>query len=104
MKTTIIIASLILVTGLQQSIHAQTVTKYGDKVSTLNGIMKAYYDVVTVKKGGKVSYERESLVHRPDVSVGRAKLTESGKPAFHYMSLKEYHRLSDAYLEKDGFY
>ncbi|MDB5153629.1 MAG: hypothetical protein JWR54_2380 [Mucilaginibacter sp.] len=43
MKTTIIIASLILVTGLQQSINAQTVTKYGDKVSTLNGIMKAYY-------------------------------------------------------------
>jgi hypothetical protein len=30
-------------------------------------------------------------------------ISKSGKPMFHYMSLKEYHRLSDPSLEKDGF-
>lgn len=29
---------------------AQVITKFGDNVSTLDGIVKAYYDVVTVKK------------------------------------------------------
>ena len=36
--------------------QAQVTTKYGDDVSTLNGIMKAYYDVVTVKKGEKIDF------------------------------------------------
>src|SRR5437879_11582365 len=103
-KKSIAIMIFILISGALQSTHAQTVTKYGDNVSTLNGIMKAYYDVVTVKKGGKVSYERDSLIHWPNVSVGTVELTKSRKPAFHYMSLKEYHRRSDAYLEKDGYY
>jgi hypothetical protein len=90
--------------GTLQITYAQVTTKYSDNVSTLDGIMKAYYDVVTVKKGGKVSYERDSLIHWPNVSVGSAGIGKNGKPAFHYMSLKEYHRLSDPYLEKDGFY
>jgi hypothetical protein len=83
--------------------QAQVLTKYGDNVSTLDGIMKAYYDVVTVKKGGKVLYERDSLIHWPNVNVGWGGLTKNGKSTFHYVSLKEYHRLSDALLEKDGF-
>jgi hypothetical protein len=104
MKKTAILVLLIPVIGILQSVHAQTLTKYNDRVSTLDGIMKAYYDVVTVKKGGKVSYERDSLLHWPNVNVGWAGKNKSGKPAFHYMSLKEYHRLADLSLEKDGFY
>ena len=80
------------------------ITKYGDNVSTLNGIMKAYYDVVTVEKGGKVYYERDSLLHWPNVMVGWVNYAESDKGPFRYVSLKEYHHLSDPYLEKSGFY
>ena len=49
---------------------AQVKTKFGDNVSTPDGIMKAYYDVVTVKKGEKPSYERDSLLHYGNVNVG----------------------------------
>jgi hypothetical protein len=104
MKKVKLLVVLILAAGGWQTAHAQTTTKYGDNVSTLDGIIKAYYDVVTVEKGGKTSYERDSLIHWPNVNVGSAGLNKNGKPAFHYMSLKEYHRLSDPYLEKDGFY
>jgi hypothetical protein len=99
--------SLLIITLLSLGIaelQAQTTTKFGDNVSTLDGIIKAYYDVVTVEKGAKASYERDSLLHWPNVNVGSAGLDKSGKLRFHYMSLKEYHRLSDPYLEKDGFY
>lgn len=85
-------------------LHAQVTTKYNDNVSTLDGIMKAYYDVVTVKKGEKPSYERDSLLHWPGVVVGSAGIGKNGKPTFHSMSLKRYHELSDPGLERDGFY
>jgi hypothetical protein len=82
---------------------AQVVTKYGDYVSTLDGIMKAYYDVVTVKKGEKVSYERDSLLHIANAHVGSGYVNKAGKPGFAYMTLKEYHRRSDDMLSRDGF-
>lgn len=99
-----IIILLLLHAGILPAAYGQIITSYGDKVSTLDGIMKAYYDVVTVEKGGKVYYQRDSLIHWPNVHVGSASIGKNGKPVFHYMSLKEYHQRSDAYLEKDGFY
>ena len=79
-------------------------TKYGDDVGTLDGIIKAYYDVVSVKKGEKVSFERDSLLHIDGVRVGSAGIDPKGKAVLHFTSLKVYHRESDAYMEKDGFY
>lgn len=89
--------------ALLQIATAQVVTKYGDNVSTLDGIIKAYYDVVTVKKGEKVSYERDSLLHITDAHVGSGYTDKQGKQKFSYMTLKEYHRRSDDMLSRDGF-
>ncbi len=96
--------SAMLLLFATQHISAQVVTKYGDTVSSLSGIMKGYYDVVSVEKGGKVSYERDSLMHWPKVNVGTVGMNKSGKPVFHYISLKEFHRLSDPVIEKEGFF
>ena len=104
---TIILLTCIMAIACNTQIQAQTqtvLTKYGDNVGTLDGIIKAYYDVVTVKKGEKVNYERDSLLHIPGVRVGSAGIDEKGKPVLHYTTLKEYHRQSDAYMEKTGFY
>lgn len=95
---------LLLFTCTLPLLHAQVITKYHDNVSTLDGIMKAYYDVVTVKKGEKVYYERDSLLHWPGALVGSAGVGKNGKPVFHSMSLKRFHELSDPGLERDGFY
>lgn len=93
------------VLGAAVPAHAQKMlTKYGDDVSTLDGIIKAYYDVVTVPQGGKINYERDSLLHITGVRVGSAGIDAKGNPVLHYTSLKQYHRESDAYMEKSGFY
>jgi hypothetical protein len=84
-------------------VSAQVTTKFGDVVSTLDGIIKAYYDVVTVKKGEKVSYGRDSCLHIKNAGVGILQIGKDGKPVMHYITLKAYHRQSDAYLEKNGF-
>jgi hypothetical protein len=99
-----IILLLLMLTYMLPMLHAQVTTKYADNVSTLDGIIKAYYDVVTVKKGEKPSYERDSLLHWPGAMVGSAGVGKNGKPVFHSMSLKRFHELSDPGLERDGFY
>ena len=87
-----------------QAQNQHVLTKFGDDVGTLDGIIKAYYDVVSVKKGEKVNFERDSLLHIPGVRVGSAGMDAKGAPVLHYTSLKQYHRESDAYMEKNGFY
>jgi hypothetical protein len=83
--------------------EAQTRNKFGDDVSTLNGIIKAYYDVVTVKKGQKPSYQRDSSLHITGALVGGTNLNKNGRIMMHTMSLRQYHDMEDAELAKDGF-
>ncbi len=89
-------------TGFALNARAQATTEYGDNVSTLNGIVKAYYAVVTVRKGQKPSYKRDSSLHIPGALVGGTNLGKDGK--MHTMTLKQYHLQEDAELAKTGFY
>lgn len=101
------VLSCMIVMSVSKQTYAQqehVLTKYGDDVGTLDGILKAYYDVVTVKKGEKVIFERDSILHIPGVRVASAGIDAKGSPVLHYTSLNEYHRESDAYMEKNGFY
>jgi len=101
-KAALLLCALFLLsTGFHAS--AQVTTKYGDNVSTLDGIIKAFYDVVSVKKGGKVYFERDSLLHWKDVRVGGVSMNKDGKPVIGFVTLKRFHELSDPYVEKDGF-
>ncbi|HEX3384851.1 MAG TPA: hypothetical protein VHS53_06675 [Mucilaginibacter sp.] len=98
------VAAVILVKAPCFAQQHQVLDKFGDDVGTLDGIIKAYYDVVSVKKGEKVSYERDSLLHIADVRVGSAGIDAKGHPVLHYTTLLQYHKESDAYMEKNGFY
>jgi hypothetical protein len=88
----------------QPVVNAQQKTAFGDEVNTLDGIIKAYYDVVTVKKGERVSYERDSLLHVANAAVGVAQKDKDGKVMVRLLTLKQFHQNSDAYLKKDGYY
>ena len=89
---------------MQSAVYSQQKTVYGDEVGTLDGIIKAYYDVVTVKKGEKVSYTRDSLLHVANAIVGITRKGRDGKMKLQMISLKKFHEESDASLEKDGFF
>ncbi|HZY39402.1 MAG TPA: hypothetical protein VFE53_22255 [Mucilaginibacter sp.] len=104
MKRLILLFAIILSLSIDDNCHAQVKTKFGDNVSSLDGIMKAYYDVVTVKKGEKPSYDRDSLLHFGNVQVGWAVKGKNGKMSFKYVSLKEFHGLTDGDLAASGFY
>ncbi len=98
------IACLLVCCCIGKNVFSQVKTSFGDEVATLDGIIKAYYDVVTVKKGGTVSYERDSLLHAPGAAVGMAQYDKKGKVLLKIISLKKFHQLSDSSLQADGFY
>ena len=103
-KIFLLLAPVIIAAISCQYTSAQVITKYGDDVSTLDGIIKAYYAVVTVKKGEKPSYERDSLLHLTNAGVGGVQMNKEGIPVLKNITLKEFHRLSDPMVEKEGFY
>jgi len=95
---------LLTVVLMAHQVPAQQKTAFGDEVGTLDGIIKAYYDVVTVKKGEKVNYLRDSCLHVPNALVGSAQKGKDGKVVLKLITLKQFHQASDAFLEKDGFW
>jgi hypothetical protein len=98
------IVTLLIGSFILTNLFSQVKTKFGDEVATLDGIIKAYYDVVTVKKGEKISYERDSLLHAVGAVAGMAQYDKDGKVALKIISLREFHLQSDSTLEADGFY
>src|SRR6185312_10352650 len=105
LKVVLLAAAAVILVGNQTYAQQEHVlTKYGDDVGTLDGIIKAYYDVVCVKQGQKISYERDSLLHIAGVRIGSAGIDPKGNAVLHYTTLKEVHRQSDAYMEKNGYY
>lgn len=102
-KLLLSIVVMIVIANVNAFGQEHVITKYGDDVSTLDGIIKAYYDVVSVKKGEKVNYERDSILHVPGVKVAAIGQDQNGKTTLHYTSLKQFHKESDAYIQKNGF-
>jgi len=94
---------LLMIVSVNMFGQEPVLTKYGDNVGTLDGIIRAYYDVVTIKKGDNVSYERDSLLHVPGVRVAAIGQDQNGKSVLQYTSLKLFHKESDPYMEKNGF-
>lgn len=75
---------------------AQTPTyPLAEDVATLDGIIKAYYEVVSGPAGEPRQTERDHSLHHPDA---RAIITgiEEGKPSIRNMTLAEYHEGSRA--------
>ena len=104
MKKPVAVLFFVGVFIIQAMVSAQQKTTFGDEVGTLDGIIKAYYEVVSVKIGEKISYQCDSMLHSPNALVGLPGKDENGKFKMNLVSLKKYHQLADAGLEKEGFY
>ena len=85
MTRTLGLASLMALVVSQA--HAQT----SDDVSTIDGIIKAYYEVVSGPAGESADRERDMFLHHSDAWVAIADLDPSGNPSLARMSLAEYH-------------
>ena len=62
-----------------------------DDVVSLDGILTAYYEVVSRPAGQAADRERDEWIHHPDAHVAIAGIGADGSPAILTMSLAEYH-------------
>lgn len=74
-----------------------------DDVATLDGILRAYYEVVSRPAGQPADRARDEWIHHPDALVAIARLGAEGQPELHTMSIGEYHDLFGAPDEESFF-
>lgn len=82
---------------------AQRLTRFGDDVGTLDGILKAYYANTTVKKGQSPSFQRDRLLHFQGALVGGISVSGSGKKRLKTMTLKQFHERYDREMKATGY-
>jgi hypothetical protein len=74
-----------------------------DDVTTLDGIIRAYYEVVSRPAGEPADRRRDVTLHHPSALVSITGVDEEGQPRITTMSLGEYHDAFGAAGE-EGFF
>ena len=62
-----------------------------EDVSSIDGIIRAYYEVVSGPAGEVADVERDRSLHHPEAWVAIAGKDGAGQPAVTVMTLSEYH-------------
>lgn len=73
-----------------------------EDVQSLDGIIKAYYDVISGPAGQARDWERDNSLHHPQALVAVTGKDKNGKPYIISQNLKEYHNSFG--VPKKGFY
>lgn len=91
--TTKIIKLLILLLFTYSAINAQE-SKYPLKedVESIDGIIKAYYDVISGPAGEARNWERDKSLHHPNALVSVTGIDKNNKPFIVSQSISDYHK------------
>lgn len=73
-------------------------------VGTLDGLIAAYYDVISGPAGQPRQWSRDRTLYIPEIRFVSMSVGKDGKPVAHKMSHQEFVDASDAGVVKDGFY
>ena len=96
----ILFASIVILTHTLSVARAQTARP--QDVSSIDGIIRAYYQVVSGPAGGVVDIERDRSLHHPNAWVAIASRDSAGGPQVRVMPLADYHGANAPRAE--GFY
>ena len=62
-----------------------------DDVATLDGIIRAYYEVVSGPAGAPADRARDEFLHHADAHIAFSGIGDDGRPFLRTMTLAEYH-------------
>jgi hypothetical protein len=103
LKTTFIILMGTQTTTAQQVSNTQKYPLTAD-VSTIDGIMKATYEVVSGEAGAKRQWERDLSLHNPNAIYCFPLENSEGKLQQTIMPIKDFHKETDAMVLETAFY
>ena len=86
-----------------KSVSVPTVEARSEDVATIDGVVKAFYEVISGGVGQARQWGRDRTLYAPDVRFTSMTVGADGNPRAALMSHSEYVDSSDEYLVKAGF-
>ena len=102
MKSILFLAMFLALGSVSAAGQAEQAADPND-VSTLDDIIRAYYEVVSGPAGGIADRARDQTLHLPNALVGIPGRNENGSPNLVTMTLDDYHDRSGG-PRSEGFY
>lgn len=87
-----------------RQVAVPSIAARADDVGTIDGIIKAYYEVVSGPKGQPRDWSRDRTLHIPDVRFVAMSTDKAGKPVAEIMSHQQYVERSEPALAQEGFF
>ena len=87
-----------------QSVDVPAIAPRTEDVATIDGIIKAYYEVISGPAGQPRQWSRDRTLYIPDIRFVAMSEDKNGKAVAHIASHQQFVDASDAALVKAGFY
>jgi len=88
----------------QQHVQVPTQAPRAQDVGSLDGIMKAFYEVVSGPAGQPREWGRDRSLYQPDIRFVQTGADRTGKTTVEVMTHQEFVDAADAGMVKNGFY
>jgi hypothetical protein len=85
-------------------IDVPTIAPRADDVGSIDGIMKAFYEVISGPAGQARQWARDRTLYIADIRFVAMSEDKMGRPVAHIASHQQYVDGSDAFIVKEGFY
>lgn len=85
-------------------VEVPTVAARAEDVGTIDGIMKAVYDVISGPAGQPRQWSRDRTLYIPEIRFVAMSEDRSGRPRAQVVSHQQFVDSSDSLLVKEGFY
>lgn len=91
-------------TGPKKHVDVPAITPRADDVATIDGIMKAFYDVISGPAGQARQWSRDRTLYIADIRFVAMSEDKAGKPVAHIISHQQFVDAADPVMVKEGFY
>lgn len=87
-----------------QAVNVPTIEPRSEDTATIDGIIKAYYEVISGPAGQPRQWSRDRTLYIPDIRFVAMSQDKSGHPRAHVASHQQFVDASNDALVKEGFY
>jgi hypothetical protein len=104
LRRVLVLSGILVSTAPASRLAAQAATTPSADVATIDGIMRAVYDVISGPVGQKRDWDRMRALFAPGARLIPTGKDQEGKPRMRTLTLEEYIAAAGPSLEKDGFF
>ncbi len=85
-------------------VEVPTIAPRADDVASIDGVMKAFYEVISGPAGQPRQWSRDRTLYMPDIRFVAMSEDKAGQPRAHIVTHQQYVDDSEPVIVKEGFY